>query len=260
MFDTLRTGDDTGSGSGPITPATGDSDDTSAEDDDSESEDEVRKTRGGKKAIKKMSVKKTTTFKTKKPTAKTSAKKAIAKTATKKTPAVPQHRLLREMVPELGFKLSPMDWSAWQPMISKVKGPSRTWEPRPSGDIGFRNKTLFTTGTAIPAVYEVAVQPRSGAKRYPVYYRATGGFKNGTKVDKYLLNDADLTEQADTVLKKGCKLFVRRARIPKRIKCHGQVLSNIEELKSLMAEIYDYPWCSESREVYKTGVYISKEI
>ena len=170
----------------------------------------------------------------------------------------------REVVPQTRFALNNLHWSAWHTAMA-AEAPSHddeAWSPRRGEHNGVRNTSLFHNDTECPAVYEFAVQAKQHCKKYPVYFSTSRGFSR-KNWDTYLLKRERITHEVDNVLEKGCKLFVRRAKLEKPVKCEGQVLSSIDELRALVAQTYDYAWTSSRhlrdshRQVKRNGVIIS---
>jgi hypothetical protein len=73
------------------------------------------------------------------------------------------------------------------------------WSPRRGSlSVGKRRQEVFAQ-TACKAIYEFAVQPEVGARRYPVYYRITEGFQEASW-DGYLLKNPRIQKQVSRIL------------------------------------------------------------
>ena len=174
--------------------------------------------------------------------------------------------MYRETIPETRFVLGALDWSVWNLAMAEkapTDDPDEGWAPRPGKDhVGMRKPVLFPN-TMCEAMYEFAVQPQDGARKYPVYYRTTEGFDRASW-DTYLLRNKRVKGQVDQVIKKGCKLFVRRAKLDKSAKplvLDEKPVNSVADLKGLIQETYDYAWDmsirSKRRDVIKRGKLIS---
>ncbi|WAR07458.1 hypothetical protein MAR_017416 [Mya arenaria] len=80
-------------------------------------------------------------------------KRSLDKFADKNLP-----KLRRENVPENNFLLRELNWSPWKLIMSTLKVEEETCIPRKA--CGFRVKELFGDQTKVPAIYEVAIQPK----------------------------------------------------------------------------------------------------
>ena len=159
-----------------------------------------------------------------------------------------------------------LDWTPWKEAItpSAPKKSAASWIPRRNDHTGLRNVDIFQQDKQKPAIYEFAVQTPEGRK-YPVLSRTTGGF-SGCHWDTKLLNTTPVEEQLDRVVKRGCKLYARRALFNKPVSVERENVSSVDELRSLMHKTYDYPWQEHydvpsrrylHRTVMKDGVLIS---
>ena len=152
-------------------------------------------------------------------------------------------RVNRENVRNKDFLLANLSWSDWKVGVASrpPRGLSRDeWEPRHEDHVGVRNTHLFDGETVRPSVYEVAVQPEPGAPKYPVACAVTSGFQQ-RNWDRVVLKDY-AHHQVDRVLKRGCKLIVRRASIRPSKKSGGTIEDSMRELRSLIGRHYDYAW------------------
>ncbi|XP_013405111.1 uncharacterized protein LOC106169974 [Lingula anatina] len=189
-------------------------------------------------------------------------KKSTAKT----TPEAPV-REYREHVTVNNFLLKNMKWSQWKLAMvkSKPKENVDAWVPRRQKHVGYRNVDLFRDDTQRPAVYEVAVQPKERAKKYVMYVRHTGGFTSHVHWDTYILRHQNVISQLDGVLNQGCKVFVRRAFVPKSVRVGRKSLKGVGEIRSALMDRYNYAWNKRlqgkrhHRQVIKCGVTISSE-
>lgn len=170
-------------------------------------------------------------------------------------------RKRRELVPHTRFVLNTLRWTTWReamlsdPPSSDVD--AERWSQRRGVRLGVRDATLFQNDTEVPAVYEFAVQAKERCKKYPVYFSTTRGFSR-LHWDTYLLKQEGINQQIDEVLRKGCKLYVRRAKVEKAVKCEDKLVGTVQELRSLMTKTYDYAWRSPThRQLTRNGVAIS---
>ena len=152
-------------------------------------------------------------------------------------------KIKREKIEDDDFFLNQLNWSSWKPAMAPVAMDTKQeWIERRGERPGVRNVDLFTSNCHKPAVYEFAVQPPRSDNIHPVLSRATAGF-TGNHWDTKLLNGLSVEAQVDRVLKRGCKVFVRRAPFSRPIKNKnaGEV-STLNELRSLIQKTYDYAW------------------
>ena len=197
------------------------------------------------------------------------SKKTKTAAAKARTPAksTTSEKIRRERVIDNEVCFDELNWSSWKPAIAPVAMDKKyEWIERRGERPGVRNIDLFTNNCDRPAVYEFAVQTPAGDKKYPVLSRTTAGF-TGSHWDTKLLNGLSVESQLDRVVKRGCKVFVRRALFSRPIKSKktGQV-TTVNELRSLMQKTYDYAWQEHydvpsrkyfHRNVRKDGVVIS---
>ena len=167
------------------------------------------------------------------------------KKLTTKTLTVPivgrQHR---EKVPETRFALKDLKWSPWKLLLApKVPEGQKeeNWDEALSGFTGVRRLNMFSGKTKVPAVYEVAVQPKAACRMYVLGCRATKGF-SGQNWDSYFCRTNMFEKQIKHATAMGCKVFVRRVVMNKVIKCQGQSFKNAMELCSYLRRHYDYAW------------------
>ena len=171
----------------------------------------------------------------------------------------------REEVTQTDFSLGVLDWSPWKEAIAQsTSRKSDSWIPRRNDHVGVRNVDAFQHDTQKAAVYEFAVQSPDG-KKYPVLSRTTGGF-NSCHWDTKLLNTPPVEAQLDRVVKRGCKLYARRAIFSKPVTVDRNKVTSVDELRSIIHKSYDYPWQKHydipsrrylHRNVMKDGVLIS---
>ena len=136
-------------------------------------------------------------------------------------------------MPQTNFLLRDLSWSQWKLAIRPDE--KDLWRKRNGDGCGYRAPTglLFNGRTRIPAMYEVAVQPKNRARRFVVYCKTSKGFGNKATWEKNLLGKKDIHAQIDEVVRKGCSVYIRRA-ILKGTKAH-------EKFKLSMKR-YDYMW------------------
>ena len=183
-------------------------------------------------------------------------KRVVAK-ATKKSyekypsKVVSKQKKPRETVPEGRFAFRDFRWSSWKvamvPSIPGNAGLMKNWEPC-SRNAGFMRTDLFKDVLTKPAVYEVAVQPARGCKKYVVYCKSSNGLKMRRSWDSHILPRSLCTTVVDQALQNSCQIFVRSAPIvPQRktVKIGGKVyrITSPAKIKdNLMTSTYDYAW------------------
>lgn len=168
----------------------------------------------------------------------------------------------RELIPETKFALNTLDWSTWYVAMADKAVEGEDWKPRPGVEPSGMRKSVIFPETSCSAIYEFAVQPQEGARKYPVYYRTTNGF-DMSSWDTYLLRNHRIKKQLDHVLKKGCKVYIRRAKLEQALRTEigGQLIQSVTDLSKLLYDSYDYAWDTRSRcarrKVIKRGKMIS---
>jgi hypothetical protein len=109
-------------------------------------------------------------------------------------------------------------WTKWQLAITPELGDgteSYLWLKRRGHLTGYRRKVVCG-GNCKAALYEFSVQHNRGCKRYVVYCRTNKGFiLKEESWESKLLNKPDVRFQIEDILKKGCRLYVRRYLINK---------------------------------------------
>ena len=195
----------------------------------------------------------------------TTVRKLVNTARTRAQRASVVERKNREEVQQSDFSLGAFDWSPWKEAVApSTSTKSDAWIPRRNEHTGVRNVDIFQHDTQKPAVYEFAVQTPDG-KKYPVLSRTTAGF-DGCHWDTKLLNTPPVETQIDRVVKRGCKLYARRALFNKPATIERDNVSTIDELRSIIHKSYDYPWQEHydipsrrylHRTVMKDGVLIS---
>ena len=155
----------------------------------------------------------------------------------------------REAVNEENFILKDLHWSPWT-LAMKPKPDTRASEPGwsttsltvlPSSTLS--QPDLFKGDTDRPTLYEMAIEDSKKRQQVPVYHTVTKGFDK-TCWDTYLLRGFNIKWQLKKSLKKGQKLYVRKAplSLPMKVKGQRKEVSAVEELRSLMKASYDYAW------------------
>ena len=195
----------------------------------------------------------------------TTVRKLVNTARTRAHRASAVERQNREEVLQSDFSLGTLDWSPWkEAVVPSTPRKSDAWIPRRNKHTGVRNVDVFQHDTQKPAVYEFAVQTPDG-KRYPVLSRTTVGF-NGCHWDTKLLNTPPVETQIDRVVKRGCKLYARRALFNRPVTIERDNGNTFDELRSIIHKSYDYPWQEHydissrrylHRTVMKDGVLIS---
>ncbi len=142
--------------------------------------------------------------------------------------------------------LTDLKWSTWKPAIvpttvaPEIKDGGE-WVERRGERPGLRNIELFSGKSHNPAVYEFAVQAPGSEDLHPVLSRATAGY-TGSHWDAKFLSTLSVEAQVDRVLKRGCKIFARRAPYARPISAKKDQPSSLGELRSLIHKTYDYAW------------------
>lgn len=164
-----------------------------------------------------------------------------------------QLRLLkRENVPQTNFMLRDMSWSPWKLVIKPSETPD--WRKRSGDGCGYRAPAIFNGRTKIPAMYEVAVQPKDRTRRFVVYCKTSKGFTSKTNWERVLLGKKDIKSQIDKVVKQNCQVNIRRAIL--------RSAKQQEKVKPALKR-YDYAWKRISavrkchRDCTKMSVHIS---
>ena len=133
---------------------------------------------------------------------------------------------------------------------------------RPGGHTGFRCGNLYDD-LSEPAIYEVGVQTPSSKVKTPVWLSVTRGITKGNW-ETAMLSKPKLRDQVDRVLRRGCKVYVRRAPFAsrdmdaiytrvrdvtkkkgtdvKRKGGHANVEEAVNELRGLVTRVCDYAW------------------
>ena len=169
-------------------------------------------------------------------------------------------KLRRENVPSNNFALRKMQWSPWKLVIAPVKMTKpKITHARDGKGCGFRAEEIFNSKTQVPALYEVSVQTKFRTKRHVVYNKISpkgfGSMKSNWESN--LLGKSDITKQIDSIVKKGCCVYVRRLLFKK-----PKMLDDAN--KSLGR--YDYAWMATKperaghRQVTKNSIDISDEM
>ncbi|KAL3853581.1 hypothetical protein ACJMK2_017115 [Sinanodonta woodiana] len=162
--------------------------------------------------------------------------------------------LKRENVPETNFMLRDLKWSPWQLAIiyDAPKSSEAGWKKRNGDGCGYSKRKLFGGNINVPALYEIAVQMKFRAKKFVVFSKFAKSCGNW---EKELLGKADLKAQIDDVIKRKCKVYIRRVVLNKR---------NVENKVMMDIQNYDYAWSKIKgrlghRAVTKANVSISDE-
>ena len=163
-------------------------------------------------------------------------------------------KILREEATPTNFPLSSLEWSDWKRAIQRKQPETSKWESRFVGHRGFRRQELFSS-IKTPAVYEVAVKVPDYKEKIPVLASVKQGIQ-GQSWEAALLSKDKLRCQVDRVLKRGCKVYVRRAPfsvktmpsiydkcgIKRKTDCAKSTDNAVHELRGLMARVCDYAW------------------
>ncbi|KAK3610616.1 hypothetical protein CHS0354_009075 [Potamilus streckersoni] len=162
--------------------------------------------------------------------------------------------LKRENVPETNFMLRDLNWSPWQLVITSdpPKSPETGWRKRNGDGCGYSKQKLFGVKMNVPGLYEVAVQMKFRAKKFVVFSKFAKSCRNW---ERELLGKADLKAQIDDVIKRKCKVYIRRVILNRR---------NVEKKVIWDIQNYDYAWSKIKgrlghRTVTKANVRISDE-
>lgn len=166
-------------------------------------------------------------------------------------------KLRRENVPECNFIMRDMSWSKWHLVLSATEKPSLglTFK-RFNG--GYRTKSIFNEMTDVPALYEIAIQPKYRTKRYVIYNKLSfRGFNCGTNWERRLLGKPDINAEINGVIQHNCSVFVRRVTL-KGAKTRDNIVQSLKR--------YDYAWKiakserTGHRQVIKANVTLSHEM
>ena len=82
---------------------------------------------------------------------------------------------------------------------------------------------------------EAAVQTRPGARRHVVWCRVLPASSANRLSLSRLLASPSVRAQLDRVMRSGCRVWVRRAKVSR--------LQNEGEVKQQVKDVYDYAWC-----------------
>lgn len=247
---------------------------------------DLKKAKGGKVTKAKKRTPAKLTLNKKSSSVKAAAKLVAAATKRKRVPVrkatAKDEKIPREDVPTTRF-LPQLPWSNWYPAYQSDKPTTAedSWSDRKSkkhSRIGVRHHDLFYHDTLTPAVYEMAVQPKPGSRKCPVWSTVTKGF-NSVYWDTYLVRSGRIKNQLDDILKnnRDSKVFVRRAELqsPVMISIAGgkagrkstrkETVNSVDELRCLIRDVYDYAWIvngkkTSQRKVRKDGVAVSKAV
>lgn len=187
---------------------------------------------------------------------------------------------MRERTARKDLLIANLRWSHWrEAMAHKTpRSNKEEWEDR---DPGFKRTSIFGD-LSDSAVYEVAVQTPNCNQKVAVMASVTKGFHNRSW-EKGILALPHIKRQVDQVLKKKCKLYIRRARFTKddlpglyeRSGVKGKLAvtdsttsgETAKALRGLMTRSCDYAWRMHynpesknytHRSLVKKGVVISE--
>ncbi|KAK3585910.1 hypothetical protein CHS0354_038446 [Potamilus streckersoni] len=163
--------------------------------------------------------------------------------------------LKRENVPETNFMLRDLNWSPWQVAIvpDAPECSASRWRKRCGDGSGYIRRELFGEKMNVMAFYEVAVQMKFRAKKFVVFSKFVKSCKNW---ERKLVGKPDIKAQIDDVIKRHCKVYIRRV-VLKRRQVQKKIILDIQN--------YDYAWCKISgrrlghRMVTKANVRISDD-
>ncbi len=202
-------------------------------------------------------------------------RRVMPKTNKKLAPKMVEKRSknARETVPEGRFAFRDFMWTPWKlAMVPAPAGSTRVtknWEPCP-WNAGLVRTDLFQALLSKPAVYEVAVQPSRGAKKYVTYCKVSKGLQVRRSWSTHVLPRALCTTVVDQALKGNAHIYVRAAAIApqrKTVRIHGKSfpLASPLQVKNFMVKTYDYAWQARrnqdgvlaTRLLTKSGVVLS---
>ncbi|XP_076444170.1 uncharacterized protein LOC143282420 [Babylonia areolata] len=193
--------------------------------------------KGGKKPSTKKSVTMSTAKKLVARAAKTTDSKPKSKRFTKRI--LVARRLNREKVPDTNFRLRQLKWSPWQLAVVSAEEDTKSgqWRRFMGGVAKVRGGGVLGGGSSARAqrsvMCEAAVQTRPGARRHVVWCRVLPASSANRLSLSRLFMAPSARAQMDRVIRSGCRVWVRWARI-------GQH----EEVKQQVKDIYDYAWCA----------------
>ena len=166
-------------------------------------------------------------------------------------------KALREEIGSGRFALADLHWSDWKQALAKTAPARGSWESRQGQQVGMRNAQLFENMTDA-AIYELAVQPPASRSKIPVLNKVTIGYGDRRHWEAALLSQPKVQTRVNHVLRRGCKLYVRRALVTLndmavvraktgRIRSPSKdspssITELVRELRSLAGQLYDYAW------------------
>ena len=155
-------------------------------------------------------------------------------------------KILRETVDNKEADiLGNFNWTTWQPVfLGEVSPRWRHWKARQGGHVGFRNtKVLYNTEN--PALYELAAQTNDDCTPKAVWVGYTSGF-TGHNWDTHFLT-SQLQDNIDSVLRRGGKVFVRRATHLNTSFTHkSDVINTFDDARKALRDSFDYAWSTKS--------------
>lgn len=150
-------------------------------------------------------------------------------------------KLNREKVPDTNFRFNRLRWSPWKlaavPAEAEVR--SGAWRRFLRGAARARGGAVLGVGAGGrgqgTVLCEAAVQTRPGARRHVVWCRVLPASSANRLSLSRLLASPSVRAQLDRVMRSGCRVWVRRAKVSR--------LQNEGEVKQQVKDVYDYAWC-----------------
>ena len=154
-------------------------------------------------------------------------------------------KLNRELVPHSNFRFNTLDWAPWKlALIPSTETPKGQWRRVLGGAARARSEAV--TGATAPRagkggiLCEAAVQTRPGARRHVVWCRLLPVSSASRLSLSRLLTSPGVRAQLDRVMRSGCRVWVRWAKVSKA--------KYEKEVKQRVKDMYDYAWCGRAGE------------
>ena len=155
-------------------------------------------------------------------------------------------KVLRETVDNKEASvLGNFNWTTWErAFLGEVSPRWKHWKARQGGHLGFRNtKVLYNTEN--PAVYELAAQTNDDCTPKAVWMGCTSGFTCHNWDTHFLTSQ--LQDNIDSVLRRGGKVFVRRAtHLNTSFTHNADVITTFDDARKALRDSFDYAWSTKS--------------
>ena len=190
-----------------------------------------------------------------KKTASTTAAKKLVARAARATGTEPKskrfskqvtstRKLNREKVLGTNFRFNQLHWSPWKlaAVPAEAEVTSGPWRRFLRGAARARGGAVLGAGATGrgqgTVMCEAAVQTRPGARRHVVWCRVLPASSASHLSLSRLFASPSVRAQLDRVMRTGCRVWVRWARVSRR---HTE-----DEVKQQVKDVYDYAWCSSN--------------